>query len=330
MKKILMITTGGTIPSVPTSEGLAPSEDNTMVQNVLMNFHEQYDISVRDLMHLDSSNMQPEEWQFIARCIAETHVDYDGIVLTHGTDTMAYTASALSYMLLNLPIPVVLTGSQLPLNHPFTDGVDNLRCALAMAASGRPGVYVAFNRKIILGVRAVKVRTTGFDAFESVNAPYAAYLDASGLNINRYALPSLSGLFSPSFDLCDQVALVKLIPGFNPQFFDLLSKINCRAVVVEAFGAGGLHFIRRNLVDRLSAMLERGMCVVVCSQCLYEKSDFSIYQSGQKALQQGVIEGLDMTSEAAVTKLMWALGQTQDPERVRRMFQTNYANEITL
>lgn len=330
MKKILMITTGGTISSVPTSEGLAPSEDNTMVQNVLMNFHEQYDISVRDLMHLDSSNMQPEEWQLIARCIAETHVDYDGIVLTNGTDTMAYTASALSYMLLNLPIPVVLTGSQLPLNHPFTDGVDNLRCALAMAASGRPGVYVAFNRKIILGVRAVKVRTTGFDAFESVNAPYAAYLDASGLNINRYALPSLSGLFSPSFDLCDQVALVKLIPGFNPQFFDLLSKINCRGVVVEAFGAGGLHFIRRNLVDRLSAMLERGMCVVVCSQCLYEKSDFSIYQSGQKALQQGVIEGLDMTSEAAVTKLMWALGQTQDPERVRRMFQTNYANEITL
>ena len=330
MKKILMITTGGTISSVATQEGLAPSADNSMVTGALMNFRSLYEIDVYDLLHLDSSNMQPEEWQRMAQCICEHYADYDGIVLTHGTDTLAYTAAALSFMLQNLPIPLVLTGSQLPLAHPFTDAVENLRCAFAMAATGHPGVFVAFNRKVILGTRAVKVRTTSFDAFESVNSDYCAHLDATGLNINPSLLPPLRGKFRPCLELCNDVALVKLIPGFNPHYFDLLQKMDYRAVVIEAFGAGGLHFVRRNLVEKLSAMVEMGVCVVVCSQCLYERSDFSIYQSGQKVLETGVLEGLDMTSEAAVTKLMWALGQSSDPEEVRRMFRTNYVGEIAL
>jgi len=233
-------------------------------------------------------------------------------------------------MLQNLPIPLVLTGSQLPLMHPFTDAVENLRCAFAMAATGHPGVFVAFNRKVILGTRAVKVRTTSFDAFESVNSDYAAHLDATGLNINPALLPPLRGKFRPCLELCNDVALVKLIPGFNPHYFDLLQKMDYRAVVIEAFGAGGLHFVRRNLVEKLSAMVAAGICVVVCSQCLYERSDFSIYQSGQKVLETGVLEGLDMTSEAAVTKLMWALGQSSDPAEVRRMFRTNYVGEISI
>ena len=330
MKKILMITTGGTISSIATQEGLAPSADNSMVLNALMNFEKLYQIDVHDLLHLDSSNMQPEEWQRMAKCICDMYAEYDGIVLTHGTDTMAYSAAALSFMLRGLPIPLVLTGSQLPLAHPFTDAVENLRCAFAMAASGHPGVYVAFNRKIILGTRAVKVRTTSFDAFESVNSDYAARLDATGLNVNPALLPKANEPFQPSFALCNEVALVKLIPGFNPQYFDLLRNMNYRAVVIEAFGAGGLHFVRRNLVEKLSAMVEAGVTVVVCSQCLYERSDFSIYQSGQKVLETGVLEGLDMTSEAAVTKLMWALGQTDDPDEIRRIFRTNLVGEITL
>ena len=131
-------------------------------------------------------------------------------------------------------------------------------------------------------------------------------------------------------DLCRDVFLIKLTPGLDPEIFDMLHQMHYRGVVIEAFGAGGLHFIRRDLISKLHSAAQAGMTVVVCSQCLYESSDFTLYQAGQKALAQGVLQGWDMTTEAAVTKLMWALGQTQDPEEIKRMFFTNYCGEITL
>ncbi len=184
MKKILWITTGGTIASVSSESGLVPSQDAADLLQAIGTLISGIKIVTEDLFTLDSSNIQPEEWRMIARRIHAVYQQVDGIVLTHGTDTMAYTASALSYMLLGIPIPVVLTGSQLPLSHPLSDGVDNLRCAFAMAASQVPGVYVAFDRRIILGTRAVKVKTQGFDAFESVNQKLAGRVDSRGLTIN--------------------------------------------------------------------------------------------------------------------------------------------------
>jgi L-asparaginase len=123
---------------------------------------------------------------------------------------------------------------------------------------------------------------------------------------------------------------LKLTPGFHPEFLDGLSRTDYRGVVIEAFGAGGLHFIRRNLVEPLDRLVRGGIAVAVSSQCLYERSDFSLYQTGRKALDAGVIQCYDMTTEAAVTKLQWALGQTEDVGEVRRMFATNYAGEVTL
>jgi len=330
MKKILLITTGGTIASELTSEGLAPSSTSAQLAAFLGAVTTEYDVNIHDLFQLDSSNIQPEEWQCIARTIAHEVKNYDGIVLTHGTDTMAYTASVLSFMLRNLPIPVVITGSQLPISHPLTDGVENLRCAFAMAASERPGVYIAFDRKVILGTRAVKVRTTGFDAFESVNCPNAATVDAGGLILNESVLPHINGNFILEDRLCNHVFLAKLTPGLNPEIFDMLSNMNYKGIVIEAFGAGGLNFIRRDLISKLQNIVECGISVVVCSQCLYERSDFTIYQAGQKALKTGVLQGLDMTTEAAVTKLMWALGKTKSAEDIKHSFMTNYVGEITL
>ena len=163
-KKILLLTTGGTIASMPGGDGLVPHRSDVM-ERELEQLRTYYDITVRDVMCLDSSNIRPEEWIFIAKEIFNQRSGFDGIVISHGTDTMAYTASAVTFMLQNIDLPVVFTGSQLPMQDVLSDAPDNMRTAFAMAASGVPGVFLAFDRKIMLGCRAVKVRASGFSAF---------------------------------------------------------------------------------------------------------------------------------------------------------------------
>lgn len=329
MYNILMLTTGGTIMSIDTEEGYAPGDMGSIVSR-LGHTADEYNITTKEILRLDSSNIQPEEWVTIAREVYQAGVFYDGIVILHGTDTMSYTAAMLSFMLRNLPIPVVLTGSQVPIEKPFSDAVDNLNCALAMAASSTPGVFVAFDRKIILGTRAVKVRTTGFNAFESINAPYAAVVDATGLHIDTETILAPEGKYSLEDHYSSQVFLLKITPGTDPDILDKLIDMGYRGIVIEAFGIGGVQFIRRDFITKLEHARSRGVAIVVCSQCLYERADFSLYQVGQKVLQTDAIQAFDMTSEAAVAKLMWALGQAEDVHKIRNIFETNYAGEINL
>lgn len=327
-QNILLLTTGGTIASTSTDDGLRPTADGDSLLGML-GCDIGCSITVKNLLTLDSSNMQPEEWQLMARTIFEERLHYDGIVLTHGTDTMAYTASMLSFMLPGIEIPVVLTGSQLPIFHPLSDAQENLRTAFAMAQTGIPGVFIAFDRKVLLGCRSVKVRTTDFKAFESINIPPIATVSAQGLVINRELLPKHQGECR-LMDKCDsRVTLLKLIPGLDPKIFPLLRLMDCRGVVLEAFGSGGLAFVRRNLVSELEDLVAHGIPVVVCSQCLYEKSDMSIYEVGQRALQKGVLQGGDLTSEAAVTKMMWALANSDSTAEIAEIFSRSLVGECS-
>ena len=326
--KILLLTTGGTIASKPGGEGLEPHRSDVM-ERELEQLRTYYDITVQDVMCLDSSNIRPEEWQVIARRIFEEREAYDGIVVSHGTDTMAYTASAVTYMLPDIDRPVVFTGSQLPLADMLSDGPDNLRTAFAMAASGHRGVFLAFDRKVMLGCRAVKVRASGFSAFESVNARYAALVSNRGLVVDPDVLPKFTGEARLLTDISRNVFLLKLTPGLNPAIFDMLAAMGYKGIVVEAFGLGGVNVLHKGLRG-IHRAVEDGISVVITTQCLYDSADLQVYQVGNKLLELGVIQGRDMTSEAAMTKLMWAIGQGMEQEEIAELFRRNLAGEVTV
>ena len=327
-KHILLLTTGGTIASMPGGEGLAPT-DSAVFAREMEQLRTYYDITVRELICLDSSNIRPTEWQLIAEGIWNNREGFDGMVVSHGTDTMGYTASAVTFMLPNIDLPVVFTGSQLPLVDMLSDGPDNLRTAFAMAASGHPGIYLAFDRKVMLGCRAVKVRASGFSAFESINARYAALVSNAGLSIDHSVLPVMKGQPELRKDISEDVFLLRLTPGLSPKIFDALIHMGYKGIVIEAFGLGGVNILGEGL-DAIRRALEKGINVVVTTQCLYDSANLGVYQVGVKLLELGVIQAWDMTSEAAMTKLMWAIGQGMDNSQIAQLFSTNLAGEITV
>jgi L-asparaginase len=328
MKKILMLSTGGTIASEPGPEGLVPKVTGEQMVRLIPELGGLCEIDCREIMNLDSTNVQPEEWQTMAREAFAGLQDHDGVVITHGTDTMAYSASALSFMLKNLDKPVIFTGAQLPIEAPDTDGKRNILNAFQAAVSGPAGVNIVFDGKIIRGVRASKLRTVAFNAFESVNSPNIGHIEYGKIVIDDMPenLPAGPAVLDDSLDT--RVLLLKLIPGFLPEVIPAVTQLGFRGLVIEGFGAGGLPYFRRNLVPKIEKAVADGISVVVSTQCLYDGSDLTIYDVGVKALKAGVIPAYDMTSEAIVTKLMWALAHADTPQDVRRLMAENLIGEF--
>lgn len=325
----MLLTTGGTIASLEGENGLVPEMKAEEILSHLPGLNSLCQIDSKPLMNIDSTNMQPEYWADMAKSIYEKYNDYDGFVITHGTDTMAYTSAALSYMLQDVDKPIVITGSQIPIAFKKTDAKRNISDAVRFACEDIGGVYVVFDGRVIQGTRAIKLRTKSYDSFESINYPYIASIHEDDIKYNKSFHSPKNKEIKLDTSLCTDVSLIKLHPGIKPEFFDFL-KNQCKGIVIESYGSGGIPFQGRNILQKLNELTECGISVVITTQCLEEGEDIDIYEVGRKVNQNVIIRSRNMNTEAIVPKLMWVLGKTQDPQKVKEMMETPVADDITV
>ncbi len=317
-KNICFIATGGTIASSDSGNGLMPSMGVEGLIDSVPELGKLCSIDFVQLMQLDSSNLTPAHWQKIAGAVADRYADYDGFVISHGTDTMAYTAAALYYMLENTAKPVVLTGSQLPMENPGTDARGNLLTAFHAAVSGRGGVFLAFDGHVIHGDSAKKMCSKDFHAFYSINRPEAGAFDAAagGISWNQPE-EQPSGEFSPRLQLDDRVMVLKLLPGTSPELLRLAVDAGYRGIIIESFGAGGVPTDESplSLLPVIDYAVQKGVVLVCTTQCVYDGAHLDTYEVGVRAMQHGVISGGSATVEALAARLMLALGEGRGFDR---------------
>lgn len=329
MKRILLIATGGTIASRPTDGGLAPQLRAEDILSCVPALADLCRIDALQLLSIDSTNMTPDNWLAIAGCVKDNYFRYDGFVITHGTDTMAYTASALSYLIQNSAKPIVLTGSQKSIYDPETDARRNLFDAfLAAQDEALFGVMLVFDGRVICGTRARKTHTKSMNAFSSIDYPDLALLrEGRILHYIRSQRPA--GL--PAFydRLNPRVFVLRLIPGMNPAVLRLLLD-DYDALVIESFGVGGLPcYEQKDFLEAVNAWSAAGKPIVITTQVPHEGSDIAVYQVGARAANlPGVLQAHTMTVESVVTKLMWILPQTIDLERIAQLFYTPVAHDL--
>lgn len=324
MKHILLLATGGTIASRPTAAGgLAPMITSDELLACVPELAGVCHIDAMQLFNLDSTSVGPEQWAQIAAEVRRNYDKYDGFVITHGTDTMAYTAAALSYMIQQSPKPVVLTGSQKSIYNRDTDARNNLyRAVLYACHDSAWGVQLVFDGKVILGTRARKTRTKSFNAFSSIDYPNTAEFRDLRL-IPFLTKPRDLGPVQFYEKLDPAVFVLRLVPGMRADIIPLLAG-HCKALILESFGVGGLPGgDDGELFAAVRDWCAAGRLVVFTTQVPHEGSDLAVYEVGRaaKALP-GVLEARDMTPEAAAVKLMWALGQATEREEVARLFLT--------
>lgn len=328
MKKLLLIATGGTIACSDHGAGLTPTFNIEELLSFVPEVAKICDLTGKHIMNIDSTNMNPEFWIQIGEVIKENYEAYDGFVITHGTDTMAYTSAGLSYLLQNHRKPIVVTGAQYSIEEFGSDAKQNLSDAIRYALEGVPGVFVAFDGKIINGTRAMKVKTKSLDAFQSVNYPYVAKVKYGkvyhdGILRSRYLekLENLEvGKLNFDKNLCTEVMVLKLFPGIEPVIFDLIKGVY-KGLIIESFGIGGIPFENHNIISKVKELVDEGMPVVVTTQCLEEGIDFEVYEVGKKLVESNIIIAKDMNTEAIVAKMMWALAKGESMAEVKHLIE---------
>lgn len=330
MKKILMLGTGGTIASEITENGLSPQLTTEQILHYCPDISGFCRVDCRQLCNLDSTNIAPEHWQQMANAIREEYDRYDGFVLTHGTDTMAYTAAALSYLIQYSKKPIVLTGSQKPINLEITDSKTNLVDSFHYAASeDAHGVSIVFNGRVILGTRARKTHSKSFQAFSSINYPELAVIQDGRLLSYITQEYRKQPVFGSRLD--PAVGLIKLVPGLEADFLAFMLERK-DGVVIESFGVGGIPSAgRHSYYEAIGDAMAKGKTVVMTTQVPNEGSDLLLYHVGNRLKTNlDVLEAYDMTTEAAVTKLMWILGQTRERREIERLFYRPVSHDILM
>ncbi len=319
-KKILLIATGGTIASHAGADGLIPEVGAEKLLCYVPEIFEFCDVSAVQLYNIDSTNVTPSHWLALAKCIQENYDGYDGFVICHGTDTMSFTAAMLSYLIQHSPKPIVLTGSQQPIDREDTDGRINLRDSFLYAASENASdVVIVFQGKVIAGTRAKKVRTKSFNAFTSVDFPNLAVI-RDGKIIQYITAPKTD---KPEFFLAlnEKVGLLTLTPGQRGDILDAYFRFN-DAVVVSGYGTGGIpEGEYYGFYDVIQSWEKKGKTLVVTTQVQQEGSDMNVYRVGRGWKNRfDLLESYSMTYESIITKLMWILAQTKEDERVKALF----------
>ena len=339
--KIMIIYTGGTIGMIenPVTHSLHPFDFTHLIDNVPKIKKLDYEINnIQFHPPIDSANMDPERWVEIARSIADNYADYDGFVVLHGTDTMAYTASALSFMLENLHKPVITTGSQLPIGEVRTDGEENLITALQIAAAtdidGEPMVQevaILFEDYLWRGNRSTKISADYFNAFKSNNCPYLAKI---GLDIQFHKERLLRNHahrpLKVQYNLDRNVMFLTLFPGITETTLrHLLATPGIKGIVMKSFGAGNAP-TDRWFVDAIHDAVKRGIVIVNVTQCVNGGVNSERYMTGNAMSAAGVISGNDITSEAALTKLMYLFGMGLTADEVKKYLNFSLCGEVSI
>ncbi len=336
---VLLIYTGGTIgmKEDPTDQALRPFDFGSLMQEVpeLGKFGLDIDSLTFDPL-IDSSDIEPGMWRKLARTIRDNYSAYDGFVVLHGTDTMAYSASALSFMLENLGKPVIFTGSQLPIGRPRTDGKENLISAVEIAGARRsdgspmvPEVSVYFNSLLLRGNRCTKVDAAGFGAFRSPNLPPLA---EAGIDI-RYNTDVISRPSGREFriheNLDTRVSILKVHPGITRQVVeDILLGSLTRAVIIETFGCGNAPS-RDWFLDIVGESASKGKILFNVTQCLKGSVNMDLYATGRALKDAGVLSGWDITTESALGKLFYLMGNYDDNQTVKSLLEQNLRGEMS-
>ena len=305
MKKILMLGTGGTIACVPSENGLIPALDGETLVSLVPELAGLCHIDYKQILNLDSSNISPKHWQLIADALAKNYAAYDGFVITHGTDTMAYSAAALSQMVSGCKKTVVFTGAQLPITAEGTDAKDNVLHAFLAATSQAQGVCLAFGNVVIHGLYAKKMYSENFNGFCSINCEPIATISEHTLNWNTYEGAGVDGeSFAVNTKLEEKVAVIKLTPGLAPDILDYYLDRGYKGVILESFGAGGVPNDENNWLPAVEKLIKNGVRVVCATQCIYDGVNLSIYPIGTLAKKLGAESAGLHTIEASLTKLM--------------------------
>jgi L-asparaginase len=304
-----MIGTGGTIASTQTKNGLAPGLSPEDILTYIPAVSRICEVDAVQVCNLDSTNVTPEHWKLLVKTVEEHYEEYDGFVICHGTDTLAYTAAALSYMIQNSRKPIVITGAQKPIHMDVTDAKTNLLDSFIYASDdGSHGVNIVFDGKVIVGTRAKKERAKSYDAFSSINFPYPAVIQ-DGMLVRYIPDSPSTGSVRFFYNMKNTVYVLKLIPGMCPNILTHLFKYyDC--LVIESFGVGG---IPDSLVEEFYTEMRKwegkGKFVVMTTQVANEGSNMTVYEVGKRVKRDfDLLEAYDMTLEAVITKMMWLMG----------------------